>query len=412
MAEEDKEKVFTLSPEIEKYIELLSKDPKSRVFAPLAEAYRKGGLLDEAIQVARDGLKFNPNYVSGRMALGRAYYDKGMKTEAREELEKAVKAAPDNIMAHKILGEIYQAEGGNEEAIRSFKIVLALNPGDKEVSEALDVLEGRKPPPSVPAEPVKAPTVEKEEVKAEPEKVVPEVAEAPPPKAEVSPLPAPAGQAGPEKVEEVEAPPSVEKEEVVGKEEVPSSVAEEAGQEGTESFEGLDETFKEFEETPPEAAEKEVEMRDEAESAPARLRQETLRAEPEDEIPREESSEQAQVPSPEPGVKVESEAESPPGEPEITETETHQVQPEAGREELATVTMAELYIKQGYPEKAQDVYQNILASDPNNLEIKKKVEELSEQLKSSPSPENQLEKRVEGNIQSLSTWLDKIKKGG
>jgi len=155
MAEEDKKKeeAFTLSPEIEKYIELLSKDPKSRVFAPLAEAYRKGGLLDEAIQVAQDGLKFNSNYISGRMALGRAYYDKGMKTEAREELEKAVKAAPDNIMAHKILGEIYQAEGGNEEAIRSFKIVLALSPGDKEVSEALDILEGRRPAPSIPTEP-------------------------------------------------------------------------------------------------------------------------------------------------------------------------------------------------------------------------------------------------------------------
>ncbi len=396
MAEEDKKKeeAFTLSPEIEKYIELLSKDPKSRVFAPLAEAYRKGGLLDEAIQVARDGLKFNSNYISGRMALGRAYYDKGMKTEAREELEKAVKAAPDNIMAHKILGEIYQAEGGNEEAIRSFKIVQSLSPGDKEVSEALDILEGRKPAPSITAEPVKAPTVEKKEVKAEPEKVVPEIAETPRPEAEIFP---------PEQVEKVEVPPSVEKGEVVGKEEVPSSVAEEAEQEGTESFEGLDETFKEFEETPPET----VETEPTPDGEPV-----ALHAEAGDEIPRKESSEQAQVPSPEPGVEVEAKVEPPSGEPEIIETETHQVQPEAGREELATVTMAELYIKQGYPEKALDVYQNILASDPNNLEIKKKVEELSEQLKSSPSPENHLGKRVEGNIRSLSTWLDKIKKGG
>jgi tetratricopeptide (TPR) repeat protein len=361
MAEDDERKEgFTLSPEIEKYIESLSKDPKSRVFAPLAEAYRKGGLLDEAIQVAQDGLKFNPSYVSGRMALGRAYYDKGMKTEAREELEKVVKSAPDNIMAHKILGEIYQGEGRAGEAVRSFKIVLALNPTDKEVSEALDILEGRKPPPPVPAEPAVAPSVKKEEVKAEPEKIVPEVAEA------------------------------------------------EESQEEAESFDGLDETFNEFEEAPPETAEKEVEMKEEAESAPAG-EPEALRAEVRDKIPRREPLEQAQMPSSESGVEIEAE---PLGEPEIAETEAHQVQPEAGREELATVTMAELYLKQGYPEKALNVYQDILTSDPDNLEIKKRIEELSGETKPPASPENQLEKRAEGNIRSLSMWLDKIKKGG
>jgi tetratricopeptide (TPR) repeat protein len=391
MAEEGERKEgFTLSPEIEKYIESLSKDPKSRVFAPLAEAYRKGGLLDEAIQVAQDGLKFNPSYVSGRMALGRACYDKGMKTEAREELEKVVKSAPDNIMAHKILGEIYQGEGKAGEAVKSFKIVLALNPTDKEVSEALDVLEGRKPPPSVPAEPAVAPPVKKEEVKAESEKVVPEVAEAPQPRVEVSP---PVGG-----------------EEVVGKEEVLSAVAGEAeeSQEEAESFDGLDETFKDFEETPPEKVEKEIEMKEEAELAPAG-EPEALRAEVRDEIPRKEPLGQAQIAYSESGAEVEVE---PLGEPEIVETEAYQVQPEEGREELATVTMAELYNKQGYPEKALKVYQDILTSDPDNLEIKKRIEELSGQTKPPPSPENQLEKRAEGNIRSLSMWLDKIKKGG
>lgn len=402
MAEEDEGKEgFTLSPEIEKYIESLSKDPKSRVFAPLAEAYRKGGLLDEAIQVAQDGLKFNPSYVSGRMALGRAYYDKGMKTEAREELEKVVKSAPDNIMAHKILGEIYQAEGRAGEAVRSFKIVLALNPTDKEVSGALEILEGRKPPPSGPAESTVAPPVKKEEVRAEKEKAAPGVAEAPQPKAEVSPL---------ERAEEVKASPPVGGEEVVGEEGGPSAVAGEAeeSQEEAESFDGLDETFKDFEEIPPETAEKEVEMKEEAELAPAR-EPEALRAEVRVEIPRKEPLEQAQIAYSGSGVEVEAE---PPGEPEIAEKEAPQVQPEAGREELATVTMAELYNKQGYPEKALKVYQDILTSDPDNLEIKKRIEELSGQTKPPPSPENQLEKRAEGNIRSLSMWLDKIKKGG
>ncbi|UCD85053.1 MAG: tetratricopeptide repeat protein [Deltaproteobacteria bacterium] len=402
MAEEGKEKVFTLSPEIEKYIEILGKDPKSRVFAPLAEAYRKGGLLDEAIHVAQDGLKFNPNYVSGIMALGRAYYDKGMKAEARVELEKVVKAASDNIMAHKILGEIYQAEGKNEEAVKSFKIVLALSPGDNEVSEALDILEGRKPAPSVPEEPVKAPPVEeKEEVKAEPEKTVPEVAETPveTPQAEAEASP-------PEQIEKVEPLP-------ISEEEVSSTAPGEAevGQEESEGIKEFDEAFGKFEEIPPETSVKEVEMREEAEPFPAG-EPEVLGPEADSEIPRGEPLEQPPVSTPEPEVKMETGMEPPLGEQDIAgEEEAYRVEPEAGGEEIDTATMAELYIEQGYPEKALNVYQKILASDPDNLEIKKKIEELSGQIKPPPPPEDHIE-RVEGNIRSLSIWLDKIKKGG
>ena len=48
---------------------------RARIFAPLAEAYRKAGLVDEAIEVAREGLRIHPNFVGGRVALGRALFD-------------------------------------------------------------------------------------------------------------------------------------------------------------------------------------------------------------------------------------------------------------------------------------------------------------------------------------------------
>ena len=184
------------------------------------------------------------------------------------------------------------------------------------------------------------------------------------------------------------------------------------GQEEAEGINEFDDAFEGFEEIPAETTEKEMEMREEAEPIPAG-EPEILGPEAGSEIPREEPLEQPPVSTPEPEVKIETETEMEPplGEQDIAGEEAYQVQPEAGGEEIDTVTMAELYIKQGYPEKALNVYQKILASDPDNLEIKQKIEELSGQIKPPPPPEDHIE-RVEGNIRSLSIWLDKIKKGG
>src|SRR2546422_8119942 len=37
---------------------------RSRNFAPLADAYRKAGLIDNAIDLCQNGLKLHPDYVS------------------------------------------------------------------------------------------------------------------------------------------------------------------------------------------------------------------------------------------------------------------------------------------------------------------------------------------------------------
>ncbi|MEM7828751.1 MAG: tetratricopeptide repeat protein [Candidatus Aenigmatarchaeota archaeon] len=88
-----------LPPEIIKYEAILAKDPKSVVFAPLADAYRKAGMLDDAIRVCTEGLKYHPDHTGGRVVLGRVYFEKGLFDEAQRELERAVKISPENIVA-------------------------------------------------------------------------------------------------------------------------------------------------------------------------------------------------------------------------------------------------------------------------------------------------------------------------
>jgi tetratricopeptide (TPR) repeat protein len=133
-----------VTPEIERYRAMIAKDPSSRVFAALAELYRKAGMLDEAVRLCLNGTKAHPKYMSGRVSLARAYFDKGMIKEAKEEVLTVVSITPDNILANKILGDILLLEGDSAGAGESFMKVLALAPDDAEAKQKL--LEAQKGP--------------------------------------------------------------------------------------------------------------------------------------------------------------------------------------------------------------------------------------------------------------------------
>src|SRR5579872_5181477 len=92
---------------VERYQLLYEKDPDSKVFAPLAEAYRRMGLLDEAIDLAESGVKVHPHFASGRVALGKCYVQKGKFAQAAEELKAASELSPENLLAHQLLAECY-----------------------------------------------------------------------------------------------------------------------------------------------------------------------------------------------------------------------------------------------------------------------------------------------------------------
>ncbi|MDA8084390.1 MAG: tetratricopeptide repeat protein [Nitrospiraceae bacterium] len=128
--------------DIEKLKEKVDKDPNSKLFVPLAEEYRKEGMLDEAISVLLNGVEKQPGYMSARVSLGKIYLEKEMLPEALAEFEQVIKSIPDNLYAHKKLAEIYRATGHTDQAIRAYKTVLKLNTMDEEALISLSELEG------------------------------------------------------------------------------------------------------------------------------------------------------------------------------------------------------------------------------------------------------------------------------
>ena len=141
------------NPRIDDLRKRIERDPQSRLFAQLAEELRKDGDLDEAIQVAREGLKTHSSYPSARLTLGRALMDTGDTKAAQRELETAVQGAPDNILAGRLLAECLESLGRLEDAAARYRTTLALSAGDRQIASRLEAVEQRlrKAPAAPPA---------------------------------------------------------------------------------------------------------------------------------------------------------------------------------------------------------------------------------------------------------------------
>ena len=145
--------------DIERLKEKISRDPNSKLFVPLAEEYKKAGMLDEAIEVLTGGLENQPGYLSARVSLGKIFIDRGMLHEAQTEFEKVIASIPDNLYAHKKLAEIYKELGDKDKATKELRTVLKLNSLDDWAAASLSEIE--RQPATLPEE---LPVPEPEEV--------------------------------------------------------------------------------------------------------------------------------------------------------------------------------------------------------------------------------------------------------
>jgi tetratricopeptide (TPR) repeat protein len=121
----------------------LERDPGSRLFAQLAEEYRKVGNHADAIRVARTGLALHPAYPSARLTLGRALLDSGDPEGARVELETVLRDAPDNILASRFLGQALEALGELRPALVQLQRTLRMAPGDRQLEGQIVSLQTR-----------------------------------------------------------------------------------------------------------------------------------------------------------------------------------------------------------------------------------------------------------------------------
>lgn len=126
---------------IEQTTQELAVDPASKNFVKLSDAYRKLGQTEEAIVVAREGLKRHPHLINGHVCLARALFEQGEYPEAKTILEGVVHYSPDHVIALQLLCKIYVELKDKTKGIETLKKYLALAPTDVVAKAQLTELE-------------------------------------------------------------------------------------------------------------------------------------------------------------------------------------------------------------------------------------------------------------------------------
>lgn len=131
---------LTDNPELEALYRKYENAPDSHVFAPLADAYRKAGMLEEARTICDKGVEKHPQYASGYVVQGKCYYDLEQREKSERAFRKVLELDQNNLVALKYLGLILLERGEKHSAMEHFKHVLALDPDNKEIKIKLEDL--------------------------------------------------------------------------------------------------------------------------------------------------------------------------------------------------------------------------------------------------------------------------------
>ena len=127
----------TMSEELQSLIERYNRSGDSRLFAPLADAYRKQGDPAKAIEILEKGLERFPEYASGHVILGKCFYDTGATERAKAEFRRVLELDAENMVALKFLGDIMLAEDRRAEAAECYRRLLAIDPKNEDAARSL-----------------------------------------------------------------------------------------------------------------------------------------------------------------------------------------------------------------------------------------------------------------------------------
>ncbi len=131
-----------IPPEIDKLTQQLVLDPKSKVFAQLADSYRRIGMNDEAIETCKRGIEQNPDFTTGHLVLGRCYLSKKLYALAIEAFQEVLRRNPQNLAGYKMLATAYEEQGQKQEAIKYYQLILDAEPSETGIIEKIETLKG------------------------------------------------------------------------------------------------------------------------------------------------------------------------------------------------------------------------------------------------------------------------------
>jgi tetratricopeptide (TPR) repeat protein len=108
-----------------------------RYFAPLANEYRKSGDPEQAIFICREYLPQQPGHMSGHIVYGQALFELSRFEESRAVFETALSLDPENLIALRHLGDIARQAGDMSAARIWYHRVLEADPRNDEIAQIM-----------------------------------------------------------------------------------------------------------------------------------------------------------------------------------------------------------------------------------------------------------------------------------
>jgi len=411
------EKTSAISPRISDLARKLQREPGSRVFFELAREHHQSGNLEDAARLCREGLQKHPAYHSARVLLARVLIDMKQFSSAKPELERVMKQAPGNLLARRLLAEALAAENDREGAREILRGLLILNPADEEAEQRLQELSAPTESKAAGLETLPGETASHdlppaEEVSdaAEPDSErtasgfqyqapfeTPTVAMAPPaPPEEAPPPPPPASAIATVMMRRAELPGVVESPEPAASAFGATAVGESRGSSGTATvIMRPGDLPKAPEEQPVPARSSEgAGGRNPAAGSSAA----TVMMRP-DQLPATMGDPRVEPPAP----AMQAGEEVLRGGTVVDSAVTRDELNEPTMGALPTPTLAEIYLTQGMPERALQIYKQVLVGDPHNQEALARVREIS-------GRSVQAADLTHHKIQVLEGWLERIRR--
>ena len=118
-----------------------SADPDGRGFVPLADALRRAGELLEARRILREGMERHPDFVSGHVVSAWLSLDQGRPEEAAASFQAARELDPENLAALRGMAEILLEKGEVGAALEYLRDLAQQDPLDPGLSARMAELE-------------------------------------------------------------------------------------------------------------------------------------------------------------------------------------------------------------------------------------------------------------------------------
>lgn len=123
--------LHALTPQESEIIKRFEANSTGPAFVAVADLLRKRGYLDEAIVVLEEGLRKFPQYHSARAALARDYFHKGLLRDSAAALATVLARGPDNLMAQRLRLRLALLFDERDVALETLKILKQLSPDDE-----------------------------------------------------------------------------------------------------------------------------------------------------------------------------------------------------------------------------------------------------------------------------------------